>query len=197
MRNVFHSFTIASLLLFYAGSTQAQTISTVVGGGATHLANNVPATSAALYGPTGIAVDINKNYYFADCNPSSGYGCVIYEVTASTGIIKIVAGTGAAGYTGDGGAATSATFSNQVNGITVAPSGNVYLCDSLYSVIRKVTISTGKISTYAGSNPNKVLYFGGYNGDGMAATSTWLYYPSGVATDGTNVYIADNANERV
>src|SRR5260370_3190812 len=141
MRNVFHSFTIASLLLFYAGSTQAQTISTVVGGGATHLANNVPATSAALYGPTGIAVDINKNYYFADCNPSSGYGCVIYEVTASTGIIKIVAGTGAAGYTGDGGAATSATFSNQVNGITVAPSGNVYLCDSLYSVIRKVTRS--------------------------------------------------------
>jgi trimeric autotransporter adhesin len=198
MRNVLQSLAVTALLLLYAGSAQTQTISTVVGGGTTHLANNVPATSAALYGPTGIAVDSNNNYYFADCNPSSGYGCVIYKVTRTTGVITIIAGTGAAGYTGDGGAATSATFSNQVNGITVAtPSGNIYICDSLYSVIRKVTISNHTISTYAGSNPNKSLYYGGYNGDGMAATSTLLHYPSGIATDATNIYIADNANQRV
>jgi len=100
----------------------AQTITTVAGGGSTTLANNVAATSAYLYGPTAIAVDSSGNYFFADCISISGYGCQIYKVTVSTGIITLVAGKASSGYTGDGGAATSATFSNKVYGLTVAPS---------------------------------------------------------------------------
>jgi hypothetical protein len=198
MRKLLLSFTILASLLHYAGSALAQTITTVAGGGNTYLANNTFAMYAALYAPTGIAFDVSgTHYYFVDCNPSGGYGCVVYKVTVSTGVINLIAGTGSAGYTGDGGLATSATFSQQVNGITVAPSGNIYICDSLYSVIRKITVTSGIITTYAGYNPTKSLYSGGYNGDGKAATSTWWYYPSGVASDGTNLFIADWGNHRV
>ena len=188
---------LASVILFTASAAFAQTITTVAGGGTTYLANNVPAIYAHLYGPSAVAVDSNGNYYFADCNPSGGYGTVIYKVTASTGTITIVAGTGAAGYTGDGGAATNATFSNQVYGLAVAPSGNIYISDDVYSVVRKITVSTGIITTYAGSNPTHATFAGGYNGDGQAATSAFLYAPSGLYVTNGIVYIADSGNSRV
>lgn len=192
---------LAAVGVFCAAVASAQTITTVVGGGSTYLANNIAASSAKLYGPTAVATDSNGNYYFADCNPSTGYGCVIYKVTVSTGIINIVAGTGAAGYTGDGGAATSATFSTNVRGLTVAPSGNVYISDGGYCVIRKVTIpsgsTTGTIATYAGSNSTKTTSCGGSSGDGGAATSAFLYFPSGIYTTSSTLYIADLMNHRV
>jgi hypothetical protein len=150
-----------------------------------------------LYGPTAVAVDSSGNYYFADCNPNSGFGCVIYKVTESTGVITIVAGTGTAGYTGDGGAATSATFSNKVYGLTVAPSGNIYISDAGYCVIRKVTLSTLDISTYAGCNSSKITSCGGYNRDGEAATSAFLSFPTGIYTTSSALYIADPGNHRV
>jgi sugar lactone lactonase YvrE len=192
MRNI---WSIAALILILASQAGAQTINTVAGGGSIFLANNHLATQAEFNDPTAVAVDTNGNYYIADCNPSGGYGTVIYKV--SSGFITIVAGTGGAGYTGDGGPATSATFSNQVNSIAVAPSGNIYISDAGYSVIRKVTVSTGVISTYAGYNPSKSLYFGGYNGDGQAATSAWLWAPSGIYLDTYNLYIVDAHNYRI
>jgi len=129
-----------------------------------------------------------KSSAFSSYNPSTGY-------------INIVAGTGAGGYTGDGGAATQATLSNQVYGLAVAPSGNIYISDSGYAVIRKVTISagsnTGTISTYAGYNPSHVQLFGGYNGDGISATSAYLHAPAGIYVTSSSLYIADLANHRV
>jgi len=182
---VFLSFAIACGV-----PSLSQDISTVAGGGTFHLYSGGPATSAALYGPQSTAVDSSGNFYFSD---SGTGGSVVYKVTGTT--ISIVAGNGTSGYTGDDGAATSAELGPLVGGIAVAPSGNIYIADTYYSVIRKVTVSTGIISTYAGDN--KTLYGGGYSGDGGAATSAHLYAPFGLAVNSSYLYIADNGNHRV
>jgi uncharacterized protein (TIGR03437 family) len=101
--------------------------------------------------------------------------------------ISTFAGTGTAGFSGDGGAATSAELSSP-DGIAFDSSGNLYIADSANQVIRK--ISNGTISTVAGTSGS-----GGYSGDGKAATSAQLLAPSGVAVDSSgNIYIADTGN---
>jgi sugar lactone lactonase YvrE len=139
-----------------------------------------------LYYPSGVAVDISGNIYIAD-----NYNQRIREVTAATGIITTVAGNGTAGYSGDGGAATSAEL-YYPSGIAVDGSGNIYIADSTNNRIRKVTAATGVIATVAGNGT------GGYSGDGGAATSAKLWGPSGVALDSSgNLYIADQASSRI
>ncbi len=117
----------------------------------------------------------------------------IRKVTVSTGVISTIAGTGVAGYTGDSGAATAATIMNP-HGITLDDAGNVYFGDyEAYNVIRKVTVSTGIISTVAGVGGTS-----GYNGDNIQATTATLYSPWGVALDTYgNVYISDLGNQRI
>jgi sugar lactone lactonase YvrE len=145
-----------------------------------------PATGAELNNPFGVAVDGSGNIYVADCNNN-----LIRKVNASTGIISTVAGNGTAGYSGDGGAATSAEL-NRPTGVAVDTVGNIYVADFQNNRIRKVTVSTGKISTVAGTGA------AGYSGDGGAATSAKLYLPQGVALDAAgNIYIADNYNFRI
>ena len=91
-------------------------------------------------------------------------------MTASTGIITTVAGNGTAGYSGDGGPATSAEL-NSPAGVALDSSGNIYIADTSNSRIRKVTVSTGVITTLAGDGT------AGYSGDGGSATSAELYFP--------------------
>ena len=144
------------------------------------------ATSATLNQADGVAVDRYGNIYIAD----KGNNC-IRKVTASTGIISTLAGTGVSGYTGDGGPATSATL-NQPFDVTVDKDGNVYVTDNGNNVIRKITASTGIISTVAGTGIK------GYSGDNSLATTAKLFYPYRVITDSTgNLYISDQANQRV
>ena len=109
----------------------------------------------------------------------------------SNGTITTVAGTGKVGYTGDGNLATSATFS-EVRGLAVDADGNLYIADSGNSVIRKITVSTGKISTIAGNGTP------GYDGDGGLAIAAKLSGPLGIAVDSDgNVYVADSQNSAV
>jgi sugar lactone lactonase YvrE len=104
--------------------------------------------------------------------------------------ISIFAGTGVSGYTGDGGSAVSAEL-NSPYGVSVDATGNVYIADTLNSVIRKVD-STGKITTIAGNGNN------GYSGDGGPATSAVMWAPYRVVTDRAgNIYIADFYNNRI
>ncbi len=110
---------------------------------------------------------------------------VIRKITVSTGIISTVAGTGNYnGYSGDGGAATSAKL-NYPCDVKLDSSGNLFIADQQNNCIRKVTVSTGIISTIIGNSAS------GYSGDGGAATTATLNGPKGVAVDssGTNNHI--------
>ncbi len=143
-----------------------------------------PATSVALDSPSSIAFDASGNFYIAD---ASDYR--VRKVT-SAGIISTLAGTGTAGFNGDGGQATNARL-NLPNGVAVDGGGNVYIADTFNHRIRKVT-PAGIISTVAGDGT------AGSGGDGGVATSAQLNNPYGVATDASgNLYIADASNYRV
>ena len=112
----------------------------------------------------------------------------IRKVTASNGMITTIAGTGTSSFSGDNGAATSATF-NYPNGVALDASGNVYIADFGNRRIRKVTVSNGIITTIAGTGTNS------YSGDGGLATSAAINNPLGVAVDlSGNVYIAADNN---
>ncbi len=91
-------------------------------------------------------------------------------------IISTIAGTGTASYSGDNGQATSATI-NGPSGIAIDTSRNVYFSDFNNNRVRKITISTGIITTYAG------IGSGSYSGDGGVASSAALYNPNGLSID--------------
>ncbi len=112
----------------------------------------------------------------------------------STDLLSTIAGIGLAGYSGDGGQATSALIQHPC-GINLDSAGNVYFGDfTAYNVIRKITVSTGVISTVAGTGSAT----GGYNGDNIQATAATLYNPHDVVLDSFgNLYITDRFNHRV
>ena len=82
----------------------------------------------------------------------------VRRVDRDTGVIVTIAGTGAEGYSGDGGPATAAAF-NQPYSIQVDANGDVYVVDRLNYVIRKIDAATGIVSTVAGTGES------GYGGD--------------------------------
>jgi hypothetical protein len=148
--------------------------------------NGTLATSAALNTPSAIVLDGAGNVFFADSGNS-----VVREVVAATGLIQTVAGNGTAGYTGDGGAATSATL-NHAEGIAFDANGNLFISDTGNNVIRKVSAADGTISTIAGNGT------GDFGGDGGLATSAMLNQPWGISfgTDGS-LYVSDFLNNRI
>jgi hypothetical protein len=115
------------------------------------------------------------------------------------GDIYTIAGSGVAGYTGDGQAAYLARL-HTPKGIAFDPSGNLYIADELNNVIRKVDKSTGVISTYAGGGTcfNGPSWRPSLCGDGGPATGAELAYPRGIAFDASgNLYIADTSNQAI
>ena len=137
------------------------------------------ATNAQFIGAAGIAVDHGGNVYFSDINNRR-----VRKVTPA-GYIYTIAGSGGAGFTGDGGQATAAEL-NTPYGVAVDAGGNVYVADELNFRIRKIT-PAGIITTIAGSGT------GGYSGDGGPALAAQIT-PTGIAIDGItgDLYIATN-----
>src|SRR4051794_28210806 len=175
---------IGALLLIAAGLCTGQVITTVAGAGGNGLGDNGPATSADFTQPSGVAVDQSGNLYIADHQAHR-----VRKVNTS-GIITTLAGTGTAGFSGDGGPANAAMLRDPY-GVAVDSSGNVYISDRANFRIRKVT-PAGTISTYAGNGTS------GFGGDAGQATSASFFNPTGLAVDNTgNLYIADSANYRV
>jgi uncharacterized protein YjiK len=162
-------------------------ITTVAGNGTSGFTGDGGlATSAEINHAFGVTVDASGNLYIADTSNNR-----IRMVTASTGIITTVVGNGTQGFTGDGGAATSAELWNPI-GVVFDAGGDLYISDSSNNRIRMVAAGTGMISTFAGNGT------AGYSADGVAATSSELNSPYGIALDaGGNLYIADAANNRV
>jgi sugar lactone lactonase YvrE len=144
------------------------------------------ATKAVLNHPNAVAFDPSGNLYIADTSNQR-----VRMVSSQTGIISLVAGNGTIGYSGDGGAATIAKLDLPTD-VTFDPSGNLYIEDRYNHAVRRVRISTGDISTVAGTGT------AGYSGDGGLATSSELNSPGGVAVDSFgNLYIGDEINNRV
>lgn len=139
------------------------------------------ASAATFDTPWQIFVDASDNLYIADAPANR------IRKVSSTQRISTVAGTGAMGFGGDGGAATSATL-NIPHGIASDVNGNLYIGDTGNQRIRQVN-SAAKINTLAG---------GGSGGDGAAATSAILAADHDVALDSAgNLYIADTINNRI
>jgi len=149
--------------------------------------NGTLASASLLYEPIGAAVDANGNFYFSDQN-----NCVVREIVAASGVMNTVAGTrGVCNYSGDGGQATSAELSFPQE-VALDGSGNLYIADIGNSIVRRVVLGTGIITTYAGIPDNP-----GFPTNGALATSSLLNGPIALAVDtGGNLFIADqNADE--
>ena len=169
-------------------SKRTGVITTVAGTGTPgYSGNGGLATLATLNRPTGLAFDTAGNLYIA-CASSN----VVQMVSKSTGIISTVAGTGVAGYSGDNIQATSSEL-NVPFGIAIDKVGNMYISDTAGLRVRQVVLSTGIITTIAGTG-----HSGDY-GDGGQATAALLGGPIFLALNPSNgnLYFPDAVTNRV
>ena len=142
-----------------------------------------PATSAHLYYPVEVAIAGSGTLYITDNSHR------VRKLTPA-GIISAVAGTGVAGYNGDGGAAAAVQL-HYPRALALDSAGNLYIADMLNHRIRMVA-ADGTISTLAGTG------VAGYSGNGGPATSAQLHSPEGIAFDSAgSLYISDSQNYRI
>lgn len=162
---------------------------TTFAGGGSSLGDGGVATSAKIVAPSDVVTDAQGNVYIADAGQYR-----IRRVDVATRVITTVAGTGVAGFSGNGGAATAAKIGT-VNGLAVDYAGNLYFTDVLDASnhrVRQIASPTGIISSWAG------VGLSGFAGDGAAATAAKLNNPDGVvvSVDG-KVTISDRSNNRI
>ena len=160
-------------------------ITTVAGrGNAGSTGDGGLAVQARIKNPKSVAIHSGDLYL-------AGLDNKVRRVDLDTGIISSYAGTGIAGYSGDGGPATAATL-NVPQRLQVDSLGNVYVADTGNSAVRRIDGGTGLISTVAGNGVR------GFNGTSGAATSIQLNQPRGLALEGDEVlYVADSNNHRI
>jgi uncharacterized protein (TIGR03437 family) len=159
----------------YIADTQNARVQKVAGGSASTLAGG-----SSFYTPVGGAVDAAGNVYVADVNNN------VVRVISPSGSVSTLAGTGSAGYSGDGGPAGSAAL-NSPQAVAVDAAGNVYIADTGNYRIREVMVN-GQINTIAGNG------LPGFSGDGGPALRAQIGAPAGVAADGSgNVYFSDGS----
>ena len=152
-----------------------------------------PATSARLSQVRGIAVDDFDNVYIGDQRYNR-----VREVIASTGIITTVAGTGNAGFSGDGGPATDAMIDfSYGGGMSLDRAGNLFMADTLNNRVREIIASTGIITTVAGGGTPCAAAVDSV-GDGCAPTDARLSRPTAIRlNDAGTLDIPDTGNNLV
>ncbi len=167
-------------------------ITTVAGTGETgYNGDGQLAITAQLHTPQGIAVDRAGNLYIADTQNSR-----LRMVSASTGMISTLAGTGRFSFGGDGGPPQAAVL-YAPSDIAVDSAGNIFFSDRDNQRIRSIDPAHSIIRTIAGSGAIGPLQ-GGFSGDGGPATSARLSSPAGIALDSSGgLFILDAGNNRV
>jgi hypothetical protein len=163
-------------------------ISTVAGNGTPgYGGDGAVGYDGMISDPAGIIIDGAGDIYFADTGNH-----VIRRIDAITGYLSTVAGTGTVqGYTGDNGLATAATLSLP-EGLAFDATGDLYIADTGNNVIREVNVTTGVITTIAGTG------VAGYNADNIPATTAKLYSPWNLVVGPDNsLYVADLMNQRI
>ena len=150
-----------------------------------HAGDGGPASKAAIFGARAVEVGPDGTVYVLERQ-----GNTLRAVDPS-GKIRTVAGTGAKGYSGDGGDARSATFDGPKE-LAVDGAGNLLIVDTENHAIRRIDAKTGVIRTVAGQGKR------GGSGDGGPAVEAALDRPHGVAVsrDGA-IWIGDTGNHRV
>jgi sugar lactone lactonase YvrE len=145
------------------------------------------ATEAMISTVGGLAFDASGNLYFSDA-----YNNRIRRVDAMTGIVTTIAGTGAYSFSGDGGPALAACFKDPL-GLAFDHSGNLLIAELESFRIRKINMTTGIITTVAGSGPSLTV-----TGDGGPATAAHLAAPFDVVADeSNNFYFASQVGNDV
>jgi hypothetical protein len=153
-------------------------VTTLAGTGSSGSSNGT-GTSASFNQPSGITTD-GTNLFLAEHNNN-----LIRKIVISTGVVTTLAGTGSSGSAN--GTGTSASFNNPY-GITTDGT-NLYVSDTYNHLIRKIVISTGVVTTLAGTGSS-----GSANGTGTSAS---FYKPYRITTDGTNLYVGDTFNHLI
>ena len=179
---------ISSSTRIFKLSSSTGIVSALAGTGGTggYAGDGSAANTSCLNNPNGIVVDTLGNLFIADFNNHR-----IRKVNANNGVITTIAGTGKQGYSGDSSNANIATFRNPIS-VALDRLGNLFITDQGNGRIRKVTASTGIISTVAGSGKFS------YGGDGGAATVAYINYPTCVTLDSSsNLLIAEGLNNRI
>ena len=164
------------------------TIRTVVGTGeAGYSGDGGPAGDATLREPFMCAFDSAGNLFFCE---SRNY--VVRRVDAATGVLTTVAGTGEAGYSGDGGPAAAAMINEPYALDVDTANGDIYIVDRLSATVRRVDGATGIITTVAGNGEL------GYSGDGGPGHQAQMREPNDCFLDGKGgLLIADIQDQRI
>jgi sugar lactone lactonase YvrE len=145
-----------------------------------------PANAAQLDSPQGLALDTANHLYIADT-----HNHVIRKLNLTTGILTTIVGTGAPGFSGDHGPATSAQL-DLPTALALDAKNNLYLADTRSHRIRRIDATTGLITTIAGNGTQ------GFSGDNGPATAASIDSPTGLALDASNnLYLADTHNHRI
>ncbi|WP_161499222.1 T9SS type A sorting domain-containing protein [Flavipsychrobacter stenotrophus] len=173
---------IFCVLLF--SYSQAQIITTIAGNGTlASSGDGGQATAAGIWGPTCIIKDKVGNLYI------NQRMSMVRKVTPS-GVISTIAGTGVSGFSGDGGPATNAQFT-QLYGMALDTAGNLYVVDRGNNRVRKISTS-GIVTTFAGTG------FTTFTPDGGQATATNIFDPIGILIDNSGaVYICEESGCRI
>ncbi len=161
-------------------------ISTFAGTGeAAHSGDGGPAAAAGVFGARAVKAAADGTVYILERQ-----GSTLRAVDPATGVIRTVAGTGARGYSGDGGPARDAVF-DAPKEFALDPGGDILIVDTESHAIRRIYADSGIVETIAGGHK-------GPEGDGGPATAAGLGRPHGavVGPDGA-IYIGDTENHRI
>src|SRR3990172_9114909 len=164
--------------------TLSSGVSTLAGAAGFSGTTDGTGTTAQFNLPAGITTD-GTNLYVADTSNHT-----IRQIVISTGVVTTLAGTAGSANSTDGTGA-AARFSYPAGITTDGPTGlNLYVADAGNHTIRQIVISTGVVTTLAGTAGSA----NSTDGTGAAARFNG---PQGITTDGTNLYIADTGNHTI